>query len=62
MLLPSSFENVIEKADEKDVCVIRSNVLSIEDADKWVKEFGIANDTHWIYRRSKPEGIRFVCR
>lgn len=59
MLLPKSFTNKI--ISESGNCIeIRSNILNMEDCNKWVREYGEVSNTQWNSRTSQP-GQKMVC-
>lgn len=60
MALPQSFVNEIISQDD-DKTVIRSNIKTIADCDKWIQEYGQITYTNWIVRSSLPDGNKIVC-
>lgn len=59
--LPTSFLNEVQTISSSKI-VIRSSVKSVEDCNKWVKEFGDLTCTKWNVRTSNPCGEAMTCR
>ncbi|KAL5237449.1 hypothetical protein ACI65C_004859 [Semiaphis heraclei] len=60
MIYPKKYTNEIV-GEMGNTVHIRSNLLSMDDINNWVSEFGELNSTHWNYRSSIPNGQRIVC-
>lgn len=60
MILPTNFINVVlEKKD--NYIKRRSNILSLDDCNNWVTEFGKVNNLKWNTRSSRPIGKKIIC-